>query len=801
MLLLVLMPALSGCEGCRQVDPADQSEEKNDPKAAPLDAFTTKQAIPLPSSDAGELTALKPGHWFTLRQSIRSNQADQRGDLNARTFVGRGLDKSASHDENSDSLPCQRPAVLPKGRMKRLDTRLLAGRDSIFTERKISTSVRFTSPNSFAMPEVSNHQVMHGDEYFFVILTNRSERFAAFQVADWVRPPFDEELGTTVPTNYRIVFPRTEGLLGLPETVLDWTSTAIVFWDDVSPSELTTEQKRALIDWLHFGGRMIVNGDTTATDLANSDLNPLLPISVNGMNVYDSETMTQLIDHWSVEGDESRIAINELVRSQVSRIAISGELSADAKPIDGTSDLVASRAVGRGEVVMSRFDLTSKWMDGWRSRDSFFNAAVLARPGRNHETKEGILTQSYVPNSPNSSSPTRGPDVNTSLRFVSRDARLNFAATAQPPLPSPPIADSRLARVEPDNVDATARTTAGEFSAHPIAGLCGWRDDSDAARLMVTTLRDQAGVKIPRLPFAIKALAIYLLILIPLNYIVFRLLGKLEWAWLAVPFIAIAGAGWVAKTVSLDLGLARNYSEVSLVEIQPGYARAHLTRFNAIYNSLSGNYQIKFATPDAAAGPVSQINVNKNEPSSCVFRYGYEGGPSLENFAVPSNRSRMFHAEQMIDVGGAFEFSDDNLINRTDIALSNVIALRKSTDGSIEYAAIGELKSGSRVRLKWAAANLSGSIDRVAKPFADGNALPRGGVRLVGQTMQPLSGMEILPSTPQQNSTNIVIAHLTHPAFDRSDGDLTLIPTRKQRDKLLLDQGIEPGSVKEIIVP
>ena len=33
-------------------------------------------------------------------------------------------------------------------------------------------------------------------------------------------------------------------------------------------------------------------------------------------------------------------------------------------------------------------------------------------------------------------------------------------------------------------------------------------------------------------------LAIYLLVLVPLNWLVFWLIGKVEWAWIAAPLIA-----------------------------------------------------------------------------------------------------------------------------------------------------------------------------------------------------------------------------------------------------------------------
>ena len=318
---------------------------------------------------------------------------------------------------------------------------------------------------------------------------------------------------------------------------------------------------------------------------------------------------------------------------------------------------------------------------------------------------------------------------------------------------------------------------------------------------MITELRDRAGVKIPPLPFVIKSLAIYLFVLIPVNYVVFRLMGRLEWAWLAVPFMALIGAGWVAKTVSLDLGLARNYSEVSLLELQPSYSRGHVTRFTSIYNSLSGKYEIKFDSIDAAAAPLDILRNGKKEFSPCVLHHGYENGLTLTNFSVPSNRTRMFHAEQIVDIGGAFELNQNNVVNRTSVGLINAIVVRKTEDGTIESALVGELEPGSRIRLMWNKKPTYDIIGRLLMPFAVGERLPRGSTRLIGQTAKTLPGMEIVPSTPEQSATNIVIAHLTHPNHERTDGDTNLIPSKKERDKLLLDQGIDPSTVKEISVP
>ena len=161
----------------------------------------------------------------------------------------------------------------------------------------------------------------------------------------------------------------------------------------------------------------------------------------------------------------------------------------------------------------------------------------------------------------------------------------------------------------------------------------------------------------------------------------------------------------------------------------------------------------------------------------------------------------MFHAEQVVDVGGAFEQSQDSLVNRTSVSLVDAFVIRKTADGTIERAFIGELEPSSRVRLKWTTKSGSDAVKDLLRPFTDGERLPRGSTRLIGQSTQSLIGMEIVPTIPEQSATNIVIAHLTHPSRERDQGDENLIPSKQERDKLLLDQGIDPASVKEIIVP
>ncbi|MGC4004717.1 MAG: hypothetical protein QM811_17005 [Pirellulales bacterium] len=50
------------------------------------------------------------------------------------------------------------------------------------------------------------------------------------------------------------------------------TMVSAILWDGVDPDRCTAEQRAALIDWLHWGGVLIVNGPTSLDQLKGSFL-------------------------------------------------------------------------------------------------------------------------------------------------------------------------------------------------------------------------------------------------------------------------------------------------------------------------------------------------------------------------------------------------------------------------------------------------------------------------------------------------------------------------------------------------
>lgn len=778
--MLLAMPLCSGCQGCR-------SERREDEDQASLAEFTLSGAEPMPAGNSPTQTGIKPGHWFTLSETMRANRADHRGTLRhwvhmrPEASAGPSTDPlSVSTEESLQQglISSQRPAVLPQNRTKRFDAHLLAAMPS---DRRPSSQGYLQGQYASSSAAVSLNtgrravNVLAPGEYFFVVLTQRPERFAAWQTADWVRPPLaDGQFTTERIAHYRLVFPKIQGVVTLPETMLDWTSTAVLLWDDVEPTALTREQWRAIIDWLHFGGRVIVNGPAAAGQLRRSSLAPFLPQQVEATGELDGDDVESLLRHWSVDGDNSTDQQVALSRQRAGRLMTLGPIHRHATNVPHTSQLLLALAAGRGRVVLSRFDLTSDYMQGWRSRDSFINAALLGRPPREHRVASSpdgfdLVEQQFVDQHDRARA---DPLHNTSLRLLSRDARL----------------------LVPHKSDKKQ----DEFLAHATQGVGGWRDDSDLATLAIETLRRQSGINIPPRQFVIYALTIYLSILVIVNFSIFRIIGRVEWAWMAVPVIGLVGAAWIARSASLDIGFARSHTEVAVLEMHAGHPRGHATRFIAIYNSLSRRYELAFDSVDAAAAPLGalgQVRVQDDELRPVAMRYGYDDGPILSGLEVASNRTRIFHAEQLVDVGGSLRLEEQRrwLRNTSQLDLAAAWVVTKDTAGRVQVANVGPCDAQTRVALHWSdddqvrlPADFDSARQGLIESLARADLLPPGSTRLVALSPQMLPGMAIHPEPPQQTHATLVVAHLELPqATVAESGDISLLPTQLERRQRL----------------
>lgn len=824
--VLICLPLIVGCDGCRLTNQPDEAAKQLDEQQPP---FTSRAAESYPASrpdmqsGGSPSGSVKPGHWTTAGLSIRSNRDDRRGVVQTRAEVGEpqnadlgSTPRKAAETGSADSFLVRRPAVLPKGQMRRLETRFLAPtRGSQLIDHVIMDG-QFLGRDSTARFDLrpARFAAMLPQTYFLVILTNRPERFNRWQTSDWVRPIQSDQSFPRSLDNYRIVIPPIQGVLPLAETALDWTSTAVLLWDDVPVTALTPGQRTAILDWLNFGGLIVVNGPAGVDALTDAHFRDLLPITPGGAAELLAADAQNFVRSHSVATDSSTDAVIASLDGNSSHVAAAGDLRVDANEI-GSGQLLAERRVGRGRIVQCRVDLVSPWLMPWKSYDSFVNSAVLARPPRvfrlaNADTS--LATNVPTPSPPGSPDVTPeeplpfdtdfgtsplvrqafvgaeggsvSPATNTGLRLFSRNARMRSIVNVSPAV------DDQASETSSEASETDMSSAIGSNDdawPHPVSGLGGWTNESDLLTWSRGQLREEIGVSIPESSLVFRSLLIYLFVLIPLNYIVFRLLGHLEWAWLAVLPLSIAGAFWVAHASQLDVGFVRSRNELALLELPVDYPRGHLTRVVGLYNSLASRYRVDFATPDAAIDVIRSSGRDQSEASlfgtaAPELELGFEAGPAMDNIAVGSNSYGVVHVEQVIDVDGPIraQYAAPNTADRSldgafiqndsSLELLDAFVIERDAAGATRMAALGTVGSGTRKPVRMQAGGRvvvpselpMGMTDAMSRLLAS-DAIPAGSARLVARVDQPLGGMTISPDCKQVRAQTLLLVHLAHP--------------------------------------
>jgi hypothetical protein len=301
----------------------------------------------------------------------------------------------------------------------------------------------------------------------------------------------------------------------------------------------------------------------------------------------------------------------------------------------------------------------------------------------------------------------------------------------------------------------------------------------------------------------------YLAILVPLNWFIFWMLGRVEWAWVAAPIIAVIGAGAVIRLAQLDIGFARSRTEIAVLEVQQGYDRGHLTRYTALYTSLSSSYRLGFVETSALALPFASApgEAARQEIASIsdvTFRIDKE--KSLSGMKVQSNSTGMVHSEQMFPLAGKLTLVGDDqkgwtVKNTSNLTLRDVGLLRRSAAGVAQSAYLARLEPQTSSPISFVPVRITGArsdengkqipssevlwlpewdkspalsrestaspdekgkvrLNRLARLASERLRLSPGDVRLISWTDEPLPGMEIAPHAPQNTMVTLVVVHL-----------------------------------------
>lgn len=844
-----------------------------------------KPATPTPKETPSALTPLgqqpqeefdfdfvKPRHWQLARERRKSNDQDIPGGELVGSLIN-GNSTPLRLEQVPYDFEVRRPVSLAKGQAKYPEYQIYTTPDrSLLWNSQLRDGRSGSDYQQMSFPLTR----LETQSYLLVILSSDATRFKNWRRLDALRAPgpvgFEHD--------YRIVIPDLQkSEIPLPHQLLNWTTTAVVVWDNLDPSLFNNDQQAALLDWLHWGGILVINGPTSVDKIKGSFLDPAdKNLYLPSVSVAAGDIKPEQIDTVNTYWSERELNPNLLapgIRTLKMTRSWSGlaiQPHPDTTVIANTGNLVFARNVGRGRVVLTAFNLKQKEFIDWPGIDSFINAAILGRGPRVFAptnsfaqvdtsvgyTARNVARREVIPRD------ELDAYANSRLRILTRDWHLKGLLTGslEIDLFSLVQAAKRVLLVSAKSALAeseSARRTWAEraqnallvtincvaaipsptpeikpllddnstYAADPKSlydrSAAGWSDHNPLANAVRTALGEASGIKIPEVGFVAVMLAVYLGVLVVGNYAVFRVLGRVEWAWAAAPVIAIAGSLAVIKLAQLDIGFARSQTEIAVLECYPDYPRAHLTRYTGLYSSLSSTYELTYGTSAAAAIPFpAQHDTTDKATIGRVALSQNDQETKLDGFQVLSNSSSMIHSEQMLDLGGSLTYtvkgqSGAIIGNRTKFDLEDAILVRKNSQGIFQWLWLGNMIQGSGssgvwqtspdgkldalFKDKWqkfettTAASLNPSqsaipLRNILATLAADQSLHPNEVRMIALIPKQLAGLSVSPAAAQSDrSMTIVVLHAQPITIWQHERDLNWHPptTENNNSRIELD--------------
>jgi hypothetical protein len=794
---ILLAPALVGCRGCRSDDPltaeereAKREELKKKEKEKPPFEFLRYAVQPAGAEGVQERAEvyLKPGHWTNAVLRSRANNFDFRGELLSETL------NQAARPVPLDEVPFQlrttRPVILPKGQQRLLEFSIFAPVET--RSKNVSTRLLTGVGGRPVFTESQPIRPMPPHQYYFVVLALNADSYSFLKRLDSITAPTETFSDPLAAHHYRVALPRIQKAAPLPSQPLGWSSIAYVLWDDLEPKKLSTEQQQAMLDWIHWGGQLIVSGPETLATLKGSFLDDFLPATAGETWQLTADALGPLNAAWQ-KGDRAIKAVRPWSGVHLKLNPAGSTLLAA-----GDEPLIAERRAVRGRIVLTAFRLSQRELRDWPSFDNFFNAGLLRRPPRRFHIVNETLIVNWA-----DQTPLHDERRVSQVRYFTRDAhaapKLLADLTRERAVASPPPTDDlgQFNQANQFNRFGVTAPPPGEDEPKYGSGVAGWNDFSAASNLALDALRKAAGIAVPDAHFVVMVLGAYIALLVPINWAFFRLLGRVEWAWAAAPFISIGGAVAVVYLAQLDIGFARSKSELAVMEVQGGYSRAHLTRYLALYSSLGTQYQLRFEDQSALALPfaagqrmlagqgTSEVDYRRT-PQLADDEEEEVAQVTLDGLEISSNTTGMVHSEEMFDAGGGFGWQPlggnrYRLTNDTRFALEGIGLL-----GPRQVAWVGSLGPGAAAtveltdrkakqtdfwsqQLEKSSATSSQSADGlnlrnfyVLAQNQTGDDLADQELRLIGWTSDEVAGLSIRPGASQSRQLTLVVGHLDY---------------------------------------
>lgn len=768
-------------------DPEAKAEREEDALKPPFEFYRT-QVAPF-----DVLTFVKPNHWVSLTQELQANLFDYEGRLRTAPVALRDMPRSVVFRRDArlvegEPMRMSWPAFLP------LETKAL--------------DIELVRPGALRPDDSTQAPLlpMPAHQMLFVVLAEEPlaydlwKRYQAFVPA--TTDMGDQQL-VDRRTYYRLVVPQEAERPNLSPHPLTWTTISHVLWDGFDPNDLDVGQQRAMIDWLHWGGQLIVAGGAGASlqQLTNveSFLAPYLPAEPSGENqtlveadlrglatlypppIWKADRLASPSADYSAQMRGRGGSINDRLGSRYGppepidlppdRPMLLTGLSPLTDDVQWITDdqgrrFGAERRVGRGRILMLGIDPKESAFQRWAGNDTFIRRVILRRP-----------EDRWRPLDPNDNFMLSGPELSW-YRLLGRDLE---------PTPPAPIEGEDVAMATTMNPFGPNPAIDPMLERTPEAPVAAWLDSARLPDLARRTLVEASGIEVPGAPFVLRIIVAYVAALVPLNWLVCRfVLRRRELAWAVVPLLAFGFAGAVERAAAIDTGYDRACDEIDLLEIQPGYPRGHLSRFSVLYSTGRENFTIGFpGEPSALALPLNANLAIRGEQMT-ESTWQATPGPELLDFRVEPRSLAMLRSEQMIDLQGGIALQSPadgprSVVNRTALELRDAVLVDVGTGGPAgenRYTPIGTIAPGEQVPLPASDASFSeyqpvespgrpdwAGLDDFLEPLCSynwGKPEDAGELRLVAWASGPMPGQELDPGVDRHRGFTLVVSHLRY---------------------------------------
>jgi hypothetical protein len=788
-------PALSGApaDSGNQQSPAD-SDGANDFDKLAESLDKAKKKIQRPPFEFSRnqvapfdiLPWIKPHQWSTLTLEVRANGNRYEGVLQTATDIA-GRPQIPLLDMPR-AIIYQRDALLPADQTvsRSLQVMLPAIPRRLLLELNRPGSIRPDLAFEAILQKLEPHQML------VPVLSLDPAAYSAWSKKLATLPASGETGSNEIERQryYRLVFPMDPSRPNLSPHSLTWTTTSHLIWDGLAPETLSSgefSQQQALVDWLHWGGQLVVvaSGPSSA-GLEQSFLAPYLPAIVTGagdqLEADDLKSMAEaypppltvdkLVDYrvgMAENGPRTGIppryqAVDMLDPAPnqplyIARLEPKEDLGTAVVPLGDAANhiLAVERRVGRGRVIMLAVNPNDPTLAKWLGLESLIRRLLLRRPEETWVSGGANPAYALLP----------GTELSW-VRFLSRDLGAEPAGNENDP-------------------NEVALPTDLALPRQPVAA---WIDTScELPKRTRDTLERASGITIPGSPFVLRVLIAYIVSLVPLNWLISRFLfRRREVAWLIAPVLALGFAYGVERAAAVDIGFDIACDEIDVVEIQAEYPRAHVSRFTSLYSSGRNEFSIDQPdNPTALALPMRAYqSLRGEEIRSSTFEWS--GEPKLGDFLVQPRSLAMFRAEAMVDLGGGIMLEGDastgKLINGTPLELLDAVlvdvdrnlvsplgtlAAWPAQNADASSAHIAELASaawGSSEATTHSATALEkdawADVPSYLASLRDYRwkyPSEQGELRLVAWAREPMPGLKIAPKVDRHRGVRLVVAH------------------------------------------